>query len=203
MLTEMAPMPLFKKKWKITFAQSIGQFGSKFELEDWIDLHKRISPAYAPSRDKRYVTLEPKIIKALRESTESRPDYTVLKQESQITDNNGNPVPYEPCAFLFLKGETANLQLLLKHVKEESTNYYEILAIGDKKTVDFICDSTHHRVHYKGEFIRPIDVLMDWIGKWTTDVFTGKATGLFIHAGVPPASEPIVYLTLSACEFAE
>ena len=196
-------MPLFKKKWKITFAESIGQFGNKFELEDWIDLHKRISSAYAASEDKRYTTLESKVIRAVCEATESRPDYKLVRQESQITDNNGNPVLSEPCVFLFLKGEESNLQLLLKHVKEESGDYYEILAVGDKKTADFICNSVLQRVRYQGEFIRPIDVLLDWIGGWTTDVFTGKATGLFIHAELPPTSEPIVYLTLSAYEFAE
>jgi len=193
-------MPFFKKKWKITFAEPIGKFGNKFELEDWIDLHKRISSVYAANEDKRYVILESKVIRAIREATESRPDYKLVAQESQITDKNGKPVPSEQCVFMVLKGEEANLQLLLKYIKEESGDYYEVLAVGDKKIADFICNSVLQRVRHQGEFVCPMDVLLDWLGRWTTDAFTGKATGLLIHAGLPPTSEPIVYLAVSPYE---
>jgi len=72
---------------------------------------------------------------------ESRSDYELVRRQFQITDRNGKTAPSEPCVFLFLKGEKADLQLLLRHVKGESQEYYEILAVGDKKTVDFIRNS--------------------------------------------------------------
>lgn len=190
-------MLLFKKRWKITFAESIGRLGSKFELEDWIELHRRMSSAYAADQDKRYVMLETKVIKAIRETAESRSDYEVVGRQFQIKDIEGKTVPSEPCVFLFLKGEGANLQLLLKHVEEESGDYYEILAVGDKNVVNFIRNSIP-RV-----FWIPIEGVLHWIGKWTVDAFTGKATGLLIHAEEPQTSEPRVYLAVWAYQEAE
>lgn len=190
-------MPLFKKKWKVTFAEPIGRFGNKFELEDWIDLHKRISSAYVPDQDIRYVMLETKVVKAIQEATESRSDYELVRRQFQITDRNGKTVPSEPCVFLFLKGEKADLQLLLRHVKEESQEYYEILAVGDKKIVDFIRNSIPQ------QFYIPIEGVLSWIGKWTVDAFTGKATGLLIHAGEPPTPQPRMYLVMWTYQEAE
>jgi hypothetical protein len=191
-------VPFWKKRWKVTFAEPIGRFGNKFELEDWVELHKRISSAYAVSEDKRYVMLEPKVITAIREAADSRLDYEVVTRELQVADKNGKPVPSDSCAFLFLKGDKADLQLLLRHVEEASGGYYEILAVGGEKIVDFIRNSVP-----SNEYMCPIDVILGWIGRWTADASTGKSTGLFIHAGVPPASEPILYLAMCPYQEAE
>jgi hypothetical protein len=166
-------------------------------LEDWAELHKRMSPAYAADQDKRYVVLETKVVKAIREAAESRSDYEIVRRQFQITDRNGKGVPSEPCVFLFLKGEGGNLELLLKHVEDESGDYYKVLAVGDKKVVNFISNSIPQ------VFWIPIEGVLRWIGKWTVDAFTGKATGLLIHAGEPQTPEPRVYLAMWTYQEAE
>ena len=130
-------MPLFKKKWKITFTEPIGRFGNKFELEDWVELHKRMGSAYAVGQDRGYVMLETKVVKAIREAAESRSDYEIVRRQFQITDRNGKGVPSEPCVFLFLKGEGGDLELLLRRMEEESGDYYEVLAVWGQKGGEF------------------------------------------------------------------
>lgn len=181
----------------MVFAEPIGRFGNEFELEDWIELHKRLSSAYVADQDIRYVRLETKVIEAIREAAKARTDYETVRRQFQIIDRNGKMVPSEPCVFLFLKGETAKLQLLLRHVKGESGDYYEILAVGDKKIVQFIRNSIPQ------VFQIPIEGVLSWIGKWTVDAFTEKATGLLIHEGEPLTPEPRVYLAMWAYQEAE
>ena len=184
-------MGLFSKNWKITFSEPIGRFGKAFELEDWVEFNKRLNFAYAVENEKGYSMLETKVIKALCEAAESRSDYQVVKKQFQVTDRNGKSVPSEQCAFLILKGDEANLQLLLTHVNEESGDYYRILAFGDKKIVDFIRNSTPQI------FVAPIHGILRWLGKWTVDASSGKATGLLIHSGEAPTPEPRLYLAVA------
>jgi hypothetical protein len=184
-------MGLFNKNWKITFSEPIGRFGKAFELEDWVEFHKRLSSAFSVENDKSYSMLETKLKKVLCEAAESRSDYQVVKRQFQVTDRNGKSVPSEECAFLFLKGDEANLQLLLIHVNEDSGDYYRILAFGDKKIVDFIRNSVPK------VFMIPIHGVLRWLGKWSVDAVSGKATGLLIHAGEAPTLEPRLYLAVA------
>jgi len=172
-----------KKKWKIIFSEPLGDFGNKFEMDDWAEIHRSmpVSP----------VMMETKVIKAIRKAAESRTDYSSVKRQFQITDKDGKTIPSESCVFLFLKDADANLQLLLRHVKQESRDYYEILAVGDNKLVDFI-----HRLIPQA-FMSPTHMILRYIDKRMADASPKKTAGLLIHEGKSQTPETKLYLATS------